>query len=320
MEVKIRALSEYKDMIPNTPELITGFMDSTTLTMLYAPSGGMKSLFALGLAHSLATGQDFLGFNTRKSKVLYVDAEMSAKSISKRCDDMGMGSITSDSLGYVTPEDGPAINLISKDEQEDFIEIIRESDYELIILDNLRTLFLLRDENDAAQFSEINTFLVKLRALGKSVLVLHHTNKGAEIYAGSTNIETPYDAIFGLIENPKDTKSKRIKVTKNRNGVEGLQALDNQYVTFSEERFHLNGTGLSNASIIEPILDDLLDRRFRTIKSLALTFQEAGAMAKGGQHHTYTAVYEFIRKNSLTGKIESLSHLTSLIKDNNGFS
>ena len=45
----------------------------------------------------------------------------------------------------------------------------------LLILDNVSSLFRSIEENDADSWQEIQNWLLKLRRLGKAVLLIHHT-------------------------------------------------------------------------------------------------------------------------------------------------
>ena len=63
------------------------------LISLYGPAKVGKSLFVLELAASVATGRDFLGLPTIKSRVLYIDREnLPHRDIKKRIQDMGFSA------------------------------------------------------------------------------------------------------------------------------------------------------------------------------------------------------------------------------------
>jgi putative DNA primase/helicase len=107
---------------------------------------------------------------------LYVDGEMPLVSLQERLRDISAG------FGTDIPNDGfrilaadnieGGINL-SLEEGQQALEPLLE-DIDLIILDNLSTLLTSRSEAASDAWVPIQTWLLKLRRQGISVLLVHH--------------------------------------------------------------------------------------------------------------------------------------------------
>jgi RecA-family ATPase len=84
----------------------------------------------------------------------------------------------------------------------------------VIILDNIVSLMNTKDENDAGAWSVINQWLLYLRSIGKSVIIVHHSSKHGT-QRGTSHRSDNLDTIIQL----KGTGDDRIKVVfeKHRN-------------------------------------------------------------------------------------------------------
>lgn len=90
---------------------------------------------------------------------------------------------------------------------------------DLVIIDNLSCLAPSVKENDASDWALLQTWVLGLRARGKSVLMIHHSGKsGAQ--RGTSKKEDVLDTVIAL-ERPKDYDSSQgarfvIKFEKSR--------------------------------------------------------------------------------------------------------
>lgn len=202
--------------------IVKDIIDPQTCSLIYAPSGGMKSLYCLALAASISQGKPFLGKPSTQTNVLYLDGEMSEDSISRRVELMNIATIPKDSFTYVATAliKGYEANLADEKQREEYLIQIIDSDYKVVVLDNIRTLCQLINENDSAQFTDFNSWIKRLRGQGITVIVVHHSNKSKEdgtraAYAGSSNISTVFESIVCL-EKYEDG-SLALHVDKDRN-------------------------------------------------------------------------------------------------------
>src|SRR5690349_10762308 len=71
--------------IPPREQILTPWLLSQSLNMIYAWRGVGKTHVALGIAYAIASGGKFLGWKAIKPRgVLYIDGEMSASSLQER--------------------------------------------------------------------------------------------------------------------------------------------------------------------------------------------------------------------------------------------
>lgn len=292
--------------------LVDDFVHHPSLVFLYAPTGGMKSLLALDFARAVATGGNFLERETPQKKVLYLDGEMSDRSISKRSKSMNMDDIPADQLVYTTPQD-KTLDFNDLDTQDEFIDYIKDENFEFVVIDNLRVLYSIDDENSAACFSSFNTFISKIRALNCSVLVIHHANKSGENYAGSTNIVTVYDISMSLSGEATDLH-KQLRVHKNRDDTD-IRHLDGQYVTFSPDGFKLNSTvGVDLESVVNELIYSVIDCETKTISEAALFLRSKGVSVDGTAWSYQVLQSTFILPYGSVEPIKTVDELKALFK------
>lgn len=305
-----RALSDFQNADINT--LVEGLFNHPSLTLLYAPSGGQKSLLALDMASCVATGGEFLGYKCSQTNTLYIDGEMSDYSIKRRASEMSITGIPINQLGYLTPQDNN-LDFDDGSTQDDFINYIKESGYKFIVIDNLRVLLGIEDENDSACFYKFNGFLRRLRDCGCSVLVIHHANKAAEQYAGSSNIVTVFDYVIGL-SGDSSQKDKLIKINKIRDDTQ-LSGLDGQYLRYYSDGFKLN----SHADLdIETVVNGLISKvglgEVATIKDALIYMRESGIKVDSGKWSYSFLFDEYIKPYCTHVEIAGLKELKEMFR------
>lgn len=302
-----RPLSAFEDV--KETYLIENLLCHPSLTLLYAPSGGQKSLLALSLAISLATGGKFLGYPCVKTPVIYVDGEMSDMSISKRVREMSATNIPEEDLRYITPR-GETLDFVRERDQADFLSYIEATNYKFVVFDNLRVLLGIADENDSVCFYAFNAFVKKLRDLNVSVLVVHHSNKDGQNYAGSSNLITVYDYVIGL-QGPASQASKKLHIDKIRDETE-LRSLDGQYVSYSPKGFKLNAH--AGECIETAVADLVIAIKANTVStsSEAQAFLRRKGIAINSTGWSYTTLFKDYIQPYYTG--DDLTNIDALKK------
>ena len=157
------------------------------------------------MANAVATGDHFLMWKAKKpSEVLYIDGEMPLKLIKDRITQINNSSINASSnLKLLTPDcQTYGIPDLSIPENQKLIEQQITTDTKLIIIDSLSTLIRSGDENDSRHWIPVQEWLLRLRSMGKSVLIIHHAGKsGAQ--RGTSKREDVLDTVIEL-KKPKD--------------------------------------------------------------------------------------------------------------------
>jgi putative DNA primase/helicase len=208
------------------------------LVMLFAPRGIGKTLLAMSIANVVAYGGALftgkngpLWFAPMQKRVLYVDGEMPLHTMKTRQKAIKAGLSLSasldDKLSYVNPELQPDFlmpKLATKAGQEQVGSVL--DDFDFIILDNLATLCGNGRENDVDGWLPVQEWLLQLRRLGKSVLVVHHAGKGGD-QRGTSAREDVLDTVIKLRRPddymPDDGARFIVELTKAR-GLYGQEA------------------------------------------------------------------------------------------------
>lgn len=194
--------------------LVNNILHHPSLTLLFAASGEMKSYFALSFAKAIAEGSSFMNEEIQHPrKVVYLDSELSPPATKNRLEQLKISS--DENLCFLTPcTDG--INLSEKSDRKELSKLLTKEKAQVLIIDNIRTSTQIV-ENSADEITPLNSYIKGLRDQGISVLVIHHANKDGQSYAGSSNIVTVFDTVFGLERNTD--RVKRIVVHKDREGM-----------------------------------------------------------------------------------------------------
>ena len=177
------------------------------LAMVFAWRGVGKTWFALGLGYAIATGGKYLKWTAKKPRrVLHVCGEMPAADLKERFEKVV--AATNDK----PPEPG-FFRIISADLHERGISDLATpqgqaamdaalGDADVIIFDNVSTLFRTGQENELESWVPVQNWLLKLRREGRAVVIIHHSNK-AKAQRGTSKREDVLDVVLNLRE-PSD--------------------------------------------------------------------------------------------------------------------
>jgi hypothetical protein len=188
--------------IPKPEILLSPFLWSQGLALLYAKRGVGKTHIALGIACAVARGGTFLKWTANSpKKVLYIDGEMSAYSMQDRLRKLQFSNndteLLAQNLLIITPDlQRTALpNLSSPQGRNTLNELIIDRD--LIIFDNLSSLFRSGSENEADAWMPIQEWALELRRQGKSILLIHHAGKSGT-QRGTSKREDILDVVINL--------------------------------------------------------------------------------------------------------------------------
>ncbi len=170
------------------------------LGFIFAARGLGKTWLAMHLAHGLATQTPVGPWKIyRKSKILYVDGEMSITDIRAR--DRALGAPI-ENLVYLNHEilfdrSGRTMNLADRDFQEGMIVFCAKQQFEILFLDNLSTLATGMDESKTIDWELIQPWLLRLRRAGITVIFIHHAGRNNQM-RGASKREDPAAWILRL--------------------------------------------------------------------------------------------------------------------------
>lgn len=221
--VKAVSLSDFlATAIKPREYLLRPIIQAQSINMLYAWRGVGKTHVAIHMACAMASGGDFHTWKAPKPvKVLYLDGEMPAVEMQKRFKDVlatgayagAENNITLVTPDMIFPEAMP--NLAEEDGQRRLFPLLDGID--VVIVDNISTLAFGGKENEAESWLPLQAWALKVRAMGKSVLFIHHANKDGG-QRGTSKKEDVMDTVIKL-SRPSDydpAQGARFEVTYDK--------------------------------------------------------------------------------------------------------
>jgi hypothetical protein len=193
--------------IPAREPLLSPWLVKQSITMLYAWRGLGKSWLAMSTGYAVATGSPLLNWNAQgKSKVLYIDGELPAKTLQDRLA-LIVNSFDAEPLedGFqiLTPDlqpDGIMPNLSTPEGQAEIDKHANKAD--LIIVDNLSCLARSGKENEGESWLPIQAWALRHRAQGRSILFVHHSGKNGQ-QRGASRREDVLDVVI-VLKRPEE--------------------------------------------------------------------------------------------------------------------
>ena len=217
----MKTISEMRKEFTKKDFIVDNLMKSKGLYCLVARPKVGKSLLALQLANSIATGTNFLGFRTSPSPVLYISTEMNSTQIIDRIDKM---DLKFNDNNFVLIEQNPSerkLNLM--DLQLEFQTFSNKYNGKFVIIDMFSGIDL-NNGYDLNNYQDMGQVVIpKFRELCKkynfTILLIHHLNKN-NTSLGSTAIDGSVDGKITLKQD-SNLKNKIILNYESRD-YEGL--------------------------------------------------------------------------------------------------
>ena len=192
---------------PMREMLLSPWLESQSLSMIYAWRGVGKTHVAIGIAYALASGGEFLGWRAQEPvPVLYLDGEMPGPALKDRLARTIASSDTEAPEGFlrvVTPDlqqDGVMPNLADVEGQQAIGRVL--GDARVIVVDNLSCLVRGGKENEGDSWLPVAEWALRMRATGRSVIFIHHAGKGGQ-QRGTSKREDLLDVVM-LLKRPSD--------------------------------------------------------------------------------------------------------------------
>lgn len=211
----ITAADLVKMDLPHRQYLITPFISTNSLNMIYAERGLGKTWFSIFLALCLARGEDFLDYLVeRPCPVLYIDGEMPLADLQGRV--IALDPDPPATLMLLPSEtlfrEAKPLNLHNKEDQiaiEGAITTLveREMGPAVVIFDNLSSLSGGVDENDNSALDTLLQWLLGLRHRGLAIILVHHAGKSGT-QRGASRREDLLDTSIALVRPDKDDEEE----------------------------------------------------------------------------------------------------------------
>ena len=171
--------------LPQRETILAPWLPEKGLAMVYSPRGVGKTLLGLSSAYAIAVGAGFLGFKgpARARKVLYIDGEMPAQTMQERLAAI-VGGFTkqppADDYFRILISDLHEFGLpdLATLEGQAWINA-RVGDAEVLLIDNISTLFRSGKENEAEGWLPAQSWALGHRRAGRTMVFFHHAGKEA---------------------------------------------------------------------------------------------------------------------------------------------
>ena len=181
------------DDLPDQQEPIFGkWLRPGEVVMLFGDAGSQKTYISLCIAYAISTGQEFLGMQAKRRTVLYIDGEMgddlTRRLLNLESSDMFESGLT-DNFYSISPKDCPGeviYNIATYEGQRALDKLINDSKADVIFIDNLTVCAQNTSDlrNDFDKWDMIQPWLIRHKNAGKTIILLHHTNKGGRDQSG----------------------------------------------------------------------------------------------------------------------------------------
>ena len=186
--------------LPPPKWLIQGLFEVGSLVMVVGPQSSFKSFLALDWSLCLASGRSWNGQRVVKSNVIYALGEGKGNLL-KRIKAWNRHNEPVPDEAFRACFEVP--QLATKEDVDRFLRDIKREELnpDVIVIDTLARSFVGKDENGPTDPGLWIESADRLRHLGLTVIVLHHTSKSTEFglkYRGSTAFMGAMDTAFTL--------------------------------------------------------------------------------------------------------------------------
>lgn len=200
--------------------LVEGMVPKADLAMMFGAPGSGKSFVALDLAFSVATGFTWFNKKVEKGPVVWIAAEaVGAMRNRARAYGQARGLVLDNTDLWVVEQ---TLSLMSNEDTTALLQVMKEKQPVLILVDTLAAASGGADENSGADMNKVLDNCRKLHAAtGALVMLVHHSGKDASRGArGWSGLHGAVRAEF-LLTHAEGSPIRVMKVTKQSDGVEG---------------------------------------------------------------------------------------------------
>ncbi len=187
----------------STTFLVDKLIPEYSITLFYAKGGSGKSTVSTQIATAIMSGKPFMGLDTIERPVVIIDYENPNAVVKERINAIDGSRVIYFWLGKDNP---PQLN---KQEWKELKSLVSTLKNPLIIIDTLSSSCSGLNILDNGDFSPIMHQIVKLRNIGCTIILLHHTPKQDETkYIGASTIYNNCDHILAMypVKTPDSQK------------------------------------------------------------------------------------------------------------------
>lgn len=220
-------VTELKNL-PRPEPLIQGIMGRGASTLLYAGTNVGKSMVALDMAMSVATGHPWLDrFPVYHGRVLWIAGEgvyslLGRMKAWQYANKKPLRLSSGQDVFKIIPT---SVMFASEDEVAETVAYVRDGQFDLVVIDTLAMNSVGFNENAPM---EMTTWWTRVNSLRNecerlAILVLHHEGKGTANQnttfkepRGATSIKDVPETVIRLSKDENDKKARDLEITKQR--------------------------------------------------------------------------------------------------------
>jgi hypothetical protein len=226
------------------PDLLLPWLSTTSRVLIAAPTGIGKTMSGIGLGMGVGAGAGFLHWHgVRPARVLFIDGEMSRRSLQQRLiDEAARLGVSPEGFHILSHEDVENFGPLNTPEGQAFIERMIEhiGGVDLIIFDNVMSL-LTGNMKETEAWAATIPWVRSLTRRNIGQIWMHHTNEENKSYGDKTR-EWQMDTVILLeeIKRPDTDVSFQLTFQKARERTPANRAafahacialVDNQWIS-----------------------------------------------------------------------------------------
>jgi len=295
-EHKIISLNEILKKTPNpNPFLLQGMIVEKAINALTSDSGKGKSLLMLKMVEAISTGEKFLGeFDTKQSKTLVIDLEMSEDDIIDRTQTIVGKEIDGLNFHYAQ-----TFNIFNDDDFKWIKDIIRTEGYKLVVLDTYSMMAPSKSENDNAEANVVNKKLLEItNECDCTILFLHHHRKLQKGEIMSQSSSRGATDIIGKTASHLLITTKDITIIDDGEGLKGIKIVLEQMKRRKRTGFDRFAVNVWNNPFENKTYFEFAGFDEKAESALEKTINAILSKMKFGEEYIMSEITELIGKSS----------------------
>lgn len=179
-----------------TEWVVERLFSAGSVSLVVGEGGSKKTWAMLDMSVCVAQGVDWLGFETQRAPVLFIDEESGPRRLARRLGQVlrGYGAGAETPLSYVTLA---GFNFLQVEtDVGELQKLIMATGAKLVIIDALADVMIGGDENSVRDVQPVFRRLRQVAEVtGAAIVVIHHSNKAGS-YRGSTAMHGAVDLML----------------------------------------------------------------------------------------------------------------------------